>query len=410
MKILIVGRGAREHALAWKAQQSLLVEKVYCAPGNAGTGEFCTNLNANTIDQLVDQATALGIDYTIVGPENYLVDGIVERFRQLGLKIFGPTAEAAKLEGSKSFTKEILIENNIPTARAEVFDSSRRANNFALRNDMNSWVIKADGLASGKGVLLPKTCAEAVSFVLKNMAGENQKILFEERLQGREVSVMAFTDGYNLSLLPPAQDHKRVFDNNGGPNTGGMGSFSTPELIEKNLISHISEEILKPTLIGLRKRGITYTGLLYAGLMITSEGPKVLEFNCRLGDPETQAVLPLLKSDLIEVMIASDSGRLLGKQVLWEEKSCCSVVMASKGYPGDYETGKRIYGLEKVPPEILVFHAGTKLHGKNTITDGGRVLSVTAVANSLEEAIAKSYRGVHKIHFEGAHFRRDIGK
>ena len=419
MKILVIGGGGREHALVWKLGQSSKVEKIWCAPGNGGIAAEaeCLPVSAGDVAGIVAMAEKLGPNLTVVGPELPLVNGLVDAFEQRGWPIAGPTKNAAQLEGSKIFTKEFLQRHEIPTALMYgAYDSPGGAYGALCAVD---WpvVIKADGLCAGKGVFLAGNPDEATDFIERVMEkhelGDGAKrVMLEETLQGDELSFILLTDGESYATLVPTRDHKRVSDNNEGPNTGGMGAYSTDELLPASLRQTITSTIVEPTLKGLIKDGIRYKGFLYVGLMLTSEGPKVLEFNCRLGDPETQAIVARMDFDLAEVLADVAAGRLQPEKLKWKAGASACVVLASGGYPGKFEDGKVISGLQEAEDTagVKVLHAGTKRVGDSIVTAGGRVLGVTASAPSLEEALDKAYRGAENIHFDGMHYRRDIGQ
>jgi len=415
MNVLVIGGGGREHALVWKLKQSKLVTKVFCAPGNAGISRDaeCEDIAVTDIGGLLKYADKSNINYTVVGPEVPLVNGIVDEFEKNGMPIFGPGQKAAELEGSKTFAKYIMNKYNIPTAEYREFVEYYDAIKYLKTADIPI-VVKADGLAAGKGVIVcherEKAC-EAVDLIMKKNAfgAAGRKVIIEECLTGYEVSVLAIADGENLVYLVPSQDHKRIFDNDEGPNTGGMGAYAPTPHISEKLMDRIKKDIMEPTIKGLALEGRPYKGVLYAGLMMTADGPKVLEYNCRFGDPETQAVLPLAKSDLLEAMMASRDGTL--KDFVWENESGAAVcvVIASGGYPGNYEKGKQIYGLDgRINENVLVFHAGTKWQGDAIVTSGGRVLGVTAVGDDIKSAVDTVYKAVGKIAFDGAYYRKDI--
>ncbi len=419
MRLLVIGSGGREHALAWKLSRSNGVEQIFVAPGNGGTASTprCRNvpLQATDLDGLLRFAQEAAVDLTVVGPEAPLVAGIVDRFRAAGLAIFGPSQAAARLEGSKAFAKAFMERHGIPTARARIFRDLAEA--VAYVEGMETLpVIKASGLAGGKGVLLPETVQEAVAgleamLVHGRFGPAGTTVLVEERLQGPELSVLALTDGHTVGVMPPVQDHKRLLDGDRGPNTGGMGAFGPSPLATPELLDRVVREILEPTLAGLAAEGAPYVGVLYAGLMWTAQGPKVLEFNCRFGDPEAQVILPLLEDDLVPLLRACIEGSLDRFLPRWSSQAAVTVVMASQGYPGAYETGHPIHGIEDA--EALgcrVFHAGTVLQRGRPVTAGGRVLNVTGVGACLEEAAALAYAGVGRIHFPGAVYRRDIAR
>lgn len=417
MRILLVGNGGREHALAWKLGQSEQVSRIYAAPGNGGTAQSpkCENvaLDVNAFDALVDFARDRAIDLAVVGPEAPLVDGLVDRLQDAGVRCFGPVAAAAQIEGSKAFSKQFMLEHGIPTGQAEVFDDFDAATRY-LRGLDAAPVIKASGLAAGKGVIVTDTKLEAAQ-VLQDIlldrrfgtAGET--VLIEERLSGPEVSVLAFCDGKTARIMPAAQDHKRLLDGDYGPNTGGMGAYAPTPLATPDLLAEVERTIIQPVLDGMAAAGTPYIGVLYAGLMLTESGPKVLEYNCRFGDPETQVVLPLLASDLVEVVLACVEGRLESVKPVWRDEAGVTVVMASPGYPGEYETGVAITQIDQAEATgCLVFHAGTKWIDDRLVTSGGRVLAVTALASTLKAAQAKAYAGVEQVQFNNAYYRRDI--
>ncbi len=419
MKVLVIGSGGREHALTWAIAKNKDIKKIYCAPGNAGTESIAENININAedLDGLLRFAKEKEIDLTVVGPEIPLIDGIVDIFEGNGLKIFGPCKEAAQLEGSKSFTKNLLKKNNIPTALFFETTSPEEAKGFIIKNRKYPVVIKADGPAAGKGVIICENEIDAINaindiMVKKIFKESGEKVVIEEFLQGEEASILAFTDGETIFTLPPSQDHKKIFDDDKGPNTGGMGAYAPTPLVNKELEKKILEKVLYPTLEGLKREGIIYKGIMYAGLMISGNEPFVLEYNVRFGDPETQAVLPLLKSDIIEIFFASIDGNLKDAKLDVDDKSAINVVIASKGYPGNYEKGKVITGLEAFSgrEDIIIFHAGTKRQGSDIVTSGGRVLNVTAIDRDIKSAIDKVYKEINKINFDGMYYRKDIGK
>ncbi|MGD0153953.1 MAG: phosphoribosylamine--glycine ligase [Thermacetogeniaceae bacterium] len=414
MKVLVVGGGGREHALIWKLKQSPRLTEIYCAPGNGGiAGDAeCIPYKPEEINGLRDFTLKEKIDLTVVGPEAPLVAGIVDLFEASGLRVFGPSARAAQLEGSKVFAKEAMRRYGIPTAAFQLFREYEPACRY-VRSLAGPCVVKADGLAAGKGVIVADNQAEAedaVRLIMKEKAfgGAGDAVIIEERLEGEEVSVLAFTDGHTVLPMVASQDHKRAGDGDSGPNTGGMGAYSPPPVYSPSLHEQVCSEVLAPLIHGLQRDGIIYRGVIYAGLMITAGGPYVLEFNCRFGDPETQVVIPRLRNDLLEVLEAVLSARLSEIELEWDPRPAACVVIASGGYPGPYEKGKVISGLGQVPPDILVFHSGTSQSGSHLVTAGGRVLNVTALGNTIEEAVRRAYQGVDGIYFEGMHFRRDI--
>ncbi len=417
MKVLLIGAGGREHAMAWALSRSPHVSKIYNNSLNAGILSLAEGIDEATPDGLAAFAKKEGIDLTIVGPEQPLVDGIVDIFEAQGLKVFGPCKAAAELEGSKIFAKEFMLKHGIPTARAEACLDADSAIGSIKRASLGyPLVIKADGLAAGKGVVIAENEAVAVetiqSFMGSKKLGEaGNKVLLEECLIGREISYLVIADGKDFVSLPVAQDHKRAFDHDEGPNTGGMGVFSTPGLIDEILEAQIVKEIVAPSLAATKAEGFAFKGVLFIGLMLTDDGAKVLEYNVRFGDPETQAVLKRLDSDLFELLVAAAEGNLSSIKPVWSQDSTCCVVMASAGYPGNYETGKVISGLAENDPSVTVFHAGTKCNeAQQIVTNGGRVLGVTARANELSAAVALAYQAVSRIKFEGAFSRSDIGR
>ncbi|MGD1019025.1 MAG: phosphoribosylamine--glycine ligase [Verrucomicrobiia bacterium] len=416
MKILVIGNGGREHALVWKIAQSRRVTKLFCAPGNAGIADLaeCVPIAATEIASLAAFAAGEKIDLTIVGPEAPLCAGIVDIFQTCHLRIFGPNQRAAQLEGSKVFTKQILLKYNVPTATAAVFDSADAARAH-LRKVGAPIVVKADGLAAGKGVIVASSVEEAERAVgeimeKKVFGSAGAQIVIEECLRGEELSVMALVDSKSFQTLASAQDHKRALDGDRGPNTGGMGAYSPTPVLDKKLDAPVAD-IFQRTLAGLRAEGIEYRGVLYAGLMITERGPQVLEFNCRFGDPETQVVLPRLESDLVDAMDATIDGSLDRLKLVWKTDAAVCVVMAAGGYPGQYKRGQPIAGLKQAAnsDNVCVFHAGTRQDDDGrTVTDGGRVLGVTGLGDTIENAARRAYEAVEQIRFDGAHFRRDI--
>ncbi len=417
MRILVIGAGGREHAIIWKLAQSPRVEKIFVAPGNAGMSNLAEYLplTADKIVGLSGFAVASRIDLTVVGPEAPLVAGIVDYFQEKGLKIFGPTKRAAQLEGSKAFAKEIMRKCGVPTARFEVFHEIEPALKF-IESSKKPVVVKADGLAAGKGVIVAadkEEAKKAVKGILKDrIFGEaGKQVVIEECLSGEEVSVLACVDGKNFVLLESSQDHKRVGDGDEGPNTGGMGAYSPVPMLDARDLDKIRKKIFEPVIRVMGQEGSPFTGILYAGLMLTEEGPQVLEFNVRFGDPEVQAILPRLKSDFVEMMLASIEGRLDKYSIQWDSRACACVVLASKGYPGAYDIGRVVTGLDKAAdqPDTLVFHGATEVDKGRILTKGGRVLNVAALGESLEAALQKAYKGADLIQFEGKQFRRDIG-
>ena len=418
MKVLVVGSGGREHAIAWKINQNPQLEHLYCAPGNAGTAQLANNVSieAEDIEGLLDFVVSQQIDLTVVGPEGPLVAGIIDRFQQQGLRAAGPSREAARLEGSKIFAKDFMKRHSIPTAAYQVFDQLEIAST-TLKGDAFKFpvVLKADGLAAGKGVFICPdlaTSLEALDCIMQErkfgVAGD--RLVIEEFLEGEEASFMVFSDGTNVLPMVPSQDHKAIYEGDQGPNTGGMGAYSTDAILSEKLRQKVLDEIIDPTIKGMAEEGNSYQGILYAGLMITRQGPKVLEFNVRFGDPETQVVIPRMESDLLDLLYAMAEGNLEDVAIRWNKYAAVCVVIAAKGYPGSYEKGQEISGLDMASEDenTIAFHAGTALTDGNTVTNGGRVLGITSVAPTLQPAIMRAYEGVNKIHFEGMYCRRDI--
>lgn len=430
-KVLVVGPGGREHTLAWALSRSPQVEQVYVAPGNAGT-EWLANptsrglqpraasqnvaIASDVLTGLVAFAQQEQIDLTVVGPEAPLAVGLVDAFQSAALPVFGPTQQAAQLESSKAFAKDFMHRHNIPTGAYAVFDDYEAAMAYLDQID-HQVVVKADGLAAGKGVLICDDIAQARAAVEKIMVerafgAAGQRLVIEERLVGPEISILAWCDGQTVVPIIPARDHKRAYDNDEGPNTGGMGAYTPAPDVDDTLVAQIQQTVLQPVLDGMAAEGMPYNGILYAGLMLTAAGPKVLEFNCRFGDPETQAVLPLLTTDIFEIFQGCIEGRLDQLDISWQSEACATIVMASPGYPGSYPKGLVIGGLEQVAQmeDAIVFHAGTARSKADVVTAGGRVLAVSAVGENLSAALNRAYTGVEQIQFEGAHYRRDIGR
>ena len=421
VKVLVIGSGGREHALVWKLRQSSKVDKIFVAPGNAGTDKIASNISIDAMDipQLAEFVQSNNIDLTIVGPEGPLTEGISDYFNELHLPIVGPTKSAARIESSKAFSKNLMERYKIPTAKGKVFTSYVAARSY-ITNHCILLVVKADGLASGKGVAVCQNRDEAFTaldncMVQRVFGASGDCVLIEECLAGQEVSVFAFTDGKHLSPLVAACDYKRAFDNDLGPNTGGMGSFSPPAFWTANLSKEIRDAIMDPIIQAMRMEGYEFKGVIYAGLMLTVDGPKVIEFNCRLGDPETQVLLPRMRSDLVDVLLAIVDGKVEDCRVEWYDRHCVGVVLASKGYPGKYETGFVISGTEDLGLETVLFISGARWNidssrGESSLlTDGGRVMTVTSLGDSFQEASSQAYRGVEQISFKGAYYRRDIG-
>jgi len=415
MRVLVIGSGGREHALAWKIAQSPLVKKVFCAPGNAGTANVAENIDipSDNVDALLQFATVTGIGLTIVGPEQPLVKGLVDSFEESGLRVFGPSQRAAEIEGSKVFCKDLMKKYGIPTARYESFDSPDQVKLFTKEDE--PVVVKASGLAAGKGVILCSNAEEARSAVQsimqeKAFGNAGDQVVVEEFLTGQEVSLLAFTDGKTVLPLDSAQDHKAAFDGDKGPNTGGMGAYSPALVFTEELKQQVIDEIMIPTVRAMAKEGRYYRGILYAGLMLTESGPKVLEFNARFGDPETQPIMMRIKNDIVPIFEACIDGTLAKQSLQWRQEPTVCVVMAAKGYPSSYEKGKEISGLNSDENrQAVVFHAGTKLENGKVLTNGGRVLGVTAMGSDINQAIKNAYSAVDKIKWDGIHYRKDIG-
>ena len=415
MKILVVGGGGREHTLVWKIAQSSRVGKVFAAPGNAGTAAIAENLNfrPTDIEGLGKAAKEKGVDLVVVGPEAPLASGIVDYFDSLGIPIFGTTKAATQLESSKVFARNLMEKYGIPCPKGAIFSSYPEAREY-LQKQRPPVVIKADGLAAGKGVIIAGSLAEAHKALgdimeAKIFGSAGDRVMIDEYLSGREVSLIAFTDGKTVSPMVPACDYKKIGDNDQGPNTGGMGSYSPTGFFSTGMTEKVTKDILVPTVKAMAKEGMLYKGVLYAGLMIVDGEPVVLEFNARFGDPETQVVLPLLKTDLVDILIAVVQGNLDRLKIEWSSETCVGVVMSSAGYPGSYKTGFPIQGIDNVDKDVLVFHAGTKLGNDGIIyTDGGRVLTVAGMGKDMAEAREKVYRNISNIYFEGCYYRRDI--
>ena len=417
MRVLVIGSGGREHCLSWKLSQSPLVDKLYCAPGNGGTSLIAENIDiaAADIEGLLKFAIEKKIDLTVVGPEGPLVAGIVNRFEAEGLKIFGPRKGLALLEGSKVFAKEIMRKYNIPTADFKIFDNPIPAKEYVKEKGLPI-VIKADGLAAGKGVIVAKTFKEAeeaidMLMVEKRFGEAGERIVIEECLAGEEVSILFVTDGDTIIPLVPSQDHKAAYNGDKGPNTGGMGAYTPVPAVNEEILDQIRKRISLPLIEGFKREGNPYKGILYIGLMIKDNLPFVLEFNVRFGDPETQAILPKLNSDLADLFLKSIDNRLSEINLEWDKRSCICVVLASGGYPASYQKGKEIKGLEALKglDDVFIFHAGTKAAHTGFVTDGGRVLNVTALGRDIKEAQDKAYKAIESISFEKMHYRRDIG-
>jgi len=417
MNVLLVGSGGREHALAWKLAQSRQLERLYIAPGNPGTARCGENIDvsATDTDKLLEFAKQNKVGLVVVGPEDPLAAGLVDAFEAAGIKAFGPSAEAAKLEADKAFAKQLMRSCAISTAEGRIFERFSDAKAYIASRD-EPVVVKAAGLAKGKGVYVCDDPADGILAAEKIMCDRifgdaGATIVVEDKLLGEEASILAFVDGHNIYVMESSQDHKPIGEGDTGPNTGGMGAYSPAPVITEKMMNQVTREILVPVVDGMNRRGTPYKGVLYAGIMVTAGGPRVLEFNVRFGDPETQPILMRLKSDLLEVCLAVCDGTLDEVTLEWDRRAAVCVVMASAGYPGDYEKGKKITGLEEAAslPDVMVFHAGTKKQNGGIVTNGGRVLGVTALGERIEQAKAAAYDAVEKINFEGAYYRRDIG-
>ena len=418
MKVLVVGGGGREHALIRKIKESSKVDEIFCTPGNGGISydAKCFDVSATDIDGVVDLAKKLSVDLVVVAPDDPLVAGMVDALNDAGFKTFGPRANAAIIEGSKVFSKELMQKYNIPTAEYKVFDNANDAIEYIKEKNEFPTVIKADGLALGKGVIIPENLDDAVAGVKEIMedkifGASGNNIVVEEFLTGPEVSVLAFTDGKCVKPMVSSMDHKRALDGDKGLNTGGMGTVSPNPYYTEEVAAECMDKIFMPTINAMNQEGRTFKGCLYFGLMITPKGPKVIEYNCRFGDPETQVVLPRLKTDIIDIFEAINNETLSELDIEWSEKACACVIMASGGYPKSYKKGVEITGLTSGQLDgVTVYHAGTKIENEKLVTSGGRVLGVTALGDSLADALKKSYEAVENIHFDNAHYRKDIGK
>lgn len=418
MKVLVVGGGGREHALIRKIKESSKVDEIFCTPGNGGISydAKCFDVSATDIDGVVDLAKKLSVDLVVVAPDDPLVAGMVDALNDVGFKTFGPRANAAIIEGSKVFSKELMQKYNIPTAEYKVFDNANDAIEYIKEKNEFPTVIKADGLALGKGVIIPENLDDAVAGVKEIMedkifGASGNNIVVEEFLTGPEVSVLAFTDGKCVKPMVSSMDHKRALDGDKGLNTGGMGTVSPNPYYTEEVAAECMDKIFMPTINAMNQEGRTFKGCLYFGLMITPKGPKVIEYNCRFGDPETQVVLPRLKTDIIDIFEAINNETLSELDIEWSEKACACVIMASGGYPKSYKKGVEITGLTLGQLDgVTVYHAGTKIENDKLVTSGGRVLGVTALGDSLADALKKSYEAVENIHFDNAHYRKDIGK
>lgn len=414
MNILLIGSGGREHALAWKLAKSERVNKIYVAPGNGGTAnlEKCTNIDITDIEELIKFSKDSNIDLTVVGPEEPLIKGIVNRFKEEGLRIFGPAKDGAELEGSKSFSKDFMKKYGVKTAEYEVFYEEDKAKEY-LKTCKYPVVIKADGLAAGKGVVICESLEEGLEtidlFMVSDIfKGAGKKIVIEEFLKGVEASILSITDGHTIIPFLSAKDHKQIFDDNKGPNTGGMGVVSPNPYVTEEVLEDFRLNIMEKTLTGIREEGFDFKGIIFFGVMITEDGAKLLEYNVRMGDPETQSVLSLMETDLLELIEASIDERLTEMEIKWKDEVCLNVVMSSRGYPGVPETGYEISISDDVKEDVFI--AGAKLKEGNLITSGGRVLSVIGRGKTIEEARENVYKNIEKVNFEGAYFRKDIGK
>lgn len=415
MRVMVVGGGAREHALAWKLKQSRQVKALFCLPGNAGTAAIATNLPgvASDVAAIVRTAQEQKIDFVVVGPEDPLVAGLVDRLRDVGILAFGPELSGARLEGSKAFSKELMQEAGVPTAAFRIFDSADEAERY-VREQKRPLVVKADGLAAGKGVVVAKDvdeALEAIRVIMRERAfgSAGDRVVIEECLAGQEVSYHVVCDGERYVALAPAQDHKRVGDGDKGPNTGGMGAYSPPPVVTAEVEQKILSRVVEPTLETMKKRGTPFRGTLFVGLMIEGGEPYVLEYNTRFGDPETEVLMARWDGDLLPLLLGSAKGDLRGVTTRWAAPSALCIVMASEGYPAAYPKGRAIHGLDTAGAEAVVFHAGTSLEGGRVVTAGGRVLAVTAIGQTIDEAAARAYSVAQQVHFDGAHYRRDIG-
>lgn len=414
MKVLVIGSGGREHALLWKLSQSPSVTDVYVVPGNDGMSDVASLIPIKGNDDIIDFARLMQVDLTVAGPETVLTEGLADEFEKRGMAFFGPSKTAARIEGSKGFAKALMKKYGIPTAAYETFDDEEKAIAYLKANDTYPIVIKADGLASGKGVIIAQSEEEAIDTV-KDMleghtfSGAGRSVVIEEFMEGEEASMLCFCDGTNVVPMISAQDHKRIFDFDKGPNTGGMGAYAPAPVMTKEMCEEVNVRILRPIVAAMKKEGYPFKGCLYAGLMITSEGPKVVEFNCRFGDPETEAVLPLFDGDLARVMLDCVHGTLSDEAVVWKKACAVDVVLASEGYPASHSSGEVISGIEDAKKAgCLVFHAGTVKKNGEYVVNGGRVLNVVALADTLAEAKAKAYEGVSRISWRGMQYRHDI--
>jgi phosphoribosylamine---glycine ligase len=416
MNILILGGGGREHALGWKLKQSKNVNNIYFSPGNGGTSSVGVNIEIDISDEksLLSTIKQQNIDFVVIGPDDYLANGLTNLLEEKGIKVFGPTKEASEIEWSKSFAKQFMIEEGIPTAEFKDFSDFKEAQQY-LEQSRFPIVIKADGLALGKGVVIAKNINEAQKALQEMMLEKvhgiaGNKVVIEEYLEGKEISAHAFCDGENIIMFPPAQDHKPIYDNDKGPNTGGMGTVASLPWVTKSLMKEIENTIVLPTIKGLKKRGRIFKGILFPGIMVTKSGPRVIEFNARFGDPETQSYMRILKTDLLDILLACSDGGLSKTEIEWEDEFACCIVLASAGYPKGSQKGVLINGMDNnVPKNIEIFHAGTKMDGGKLLTNGSRVLNVTAVGSDLKKSINEAYKAISSINFDGMQYRKDIG-
>lgn len=413
MNILIVGSGGREHALAWKLKQSPKIEHIFVAPGNAGTSQIAENINISKTEDIVAWIRNNPVDLVVVGPDEYLAEGLVDELEALNIRVFGPTKTAAEIEWSKSFAKQFMKDEGIPTAAYEIFSDLEKARAY-IQTQSFPLVIKASGLALGKGVIIAQSIEEAETALEEIMKDKvfgsaGNEVVIEEYLQGKEISVHAFCDGESAVLFPPAQDHKRIFEGDKGPNTGGMGTIAPVPGVTKEHMEEIEKSVVIPTILALKRRGRPFKGILFPGIMLTADGPKVIEFNARFGDPETQSYMRILETGLIDILLACAGGDLSSQNIEWSSESACCIVCASEGYPGKYEKGEVIEGLDFAQKDIVIFHAGTKQEGSRVMTNGGRVLGITATGKDLKESLSKAYEAIEKISFQGMQYRKDIG-
>lgn len=413
MKVLVVGSGGREHALAWKLKQSPKVDQVYIAPGNPGTKEVGENVTAESVGEILEWLRSNAVDMVVIGPDKYLAEGLADSVEDLGVPVFGPTKAAAEIEWSKAYAKQLMLDADIPTAAYQVFVDGNSARTY-VRGRKLPLVIKADGLAAGKGVVVAQTLLEADEAIAnmledKKFGESGSRIVIEEYLEGLEISTHAFCDGENATMFPSSKDHKRVFSDDKGPNTGGMGTVVPVPSVSDEQLELIKKQIVLPTLAALKERGRTFKGVLYPGIMLTKDGPKVIELNARFGDPETQSYMLLLETDLFEILYACATGKLAGTKVKWRDEFACCVVLAAKGYPENPEKGARVTILPFGPADAMIFHAGTAKEGGNLAVSGGRVLGVAAKGKTLQDALNKAYGKIAQIDFSGKQYRKDIG-